>query len=141
MLRRAAAGVLVALLMIVSDVRASADPIVPPDPGTGVSCPNRHCGVGAVDPGTAGTPGAGPVVVGVGKDTIGNSSGTGGDGDTGPACTEQPMSPQPAAESPWWEGHTAEEGQVVQWVCTGGLTPATCLYCTVLIPHFAANGT
>ena len=57
-----------------------------------------------------------------------------------PACSEQPMSPQPAAGSPWWQGHSAADGQVMQWVCNGGLTAATCTYCTVLTPHFVANG-
>ena len=57
-----------------------------------------------------------------------------------PACSEQPMSPQPAEGSAWWQGHSAADGQVMQWVCTGGLTAATCTYCTVLTPHFVANG-
>ena len=50
------------------------------------------------------------------------------------------MSRQPAAGSPWWDGQSAADGVVVQWVCTGGMTPATCTTCTVLTPHFAASG-
>jgi hypothetical protein len=51
------------------------------------------------------------------------------------------MSLQPAADSPWWginpdtgKSYTAADGQVVTWVCTGGLEPA------VLVPFFRANG-
>lgn len=44
------------------------------------------------------------------------------------------MSPAPAPSSPWWGGHTAADGTVVHWVCTGGLVPS------VVTPFFQANG-
>ena len=142
--------VLSAILMLLDLVPVGlADP---PPPGTGVSCPDLHCGVGAVDPGAAGSPGAGTGTGVAAGSSSGSSSGntdasTGGSSADGggsvvsaPACSEQPMSPQPAAGTVWWDGHSAADGQVVLWVCTGGLTTATCTYCTVLVPHFAANG-
>lgn len=153
MLRRLGFAVVIAALAtlpLAPTVLASAPmggPVTPPSEGTGASCVSFRCGIGAVDPGAAGAPGAGPVT---GTNTVANSglssggSSTSGDGggSTTPvaACTEQPMNPQPAAGSPWWEGKSAADGQIVQWVCTGGMTPTTCIYCTVLIPHFAANG-
>jgi len=103
-----------------------------------------------VSPGAAGSPGAGVVVGGGGTASTGHDPATdvndGGGGASGgsvvsaPACSEQPMSPQPAEGTAWWDGHSAVEGSVVQWVCNGGLTAATCTYCTVLTPHFVANG-
>ena len=145
MLRKVAAIVLVSVLM--SLVLAPAGLADPPPPGTGVSCPDLHCGVGAVDPGAAGTPGAGAgpgVAAGAGTGQSGNngaSNSGGGSVISAPACSEQPMSPQPAAGSIWWRGNSPADGLIVQWVCTGGLTAATCTYCTDLTPHFAANGT
>lgn len=125
-------AVVLMLVMSVSFVLAD------PPPQNGVSCPDGGCAAGAFDPGAAGTPGAGPPtatpVISGGK---GGSSSGGGDV---PACTEQPMDPQPAADSMWWRGNTAAAGVIVQWVCTGGKTPATCTYCTDLTPHFAAMG-
>ena len=50
------------------------------------------------------------------------------------------MNPQPAADSIWWRGNSPADGEIVQWVCTGGTTPETCTYCTDLTPHFAATG-
>ncbi len=49
-------------------------------------------------------------------------------------CHEVPLSPQPAAGSPWWDGHQAGQGQVMHWVCTGGTEPA------VAVPFFLATG-
>lgn len=49
-------------------------------------------------------------------------------------CSEVPVSPQPEATSPWWGGHTAAQGRVVRWVCTGSVIPS------VKVPHFVANG-
>ena len=146
MLRKVAAVVLASVLMsLVLAPAGLADP-PPPPPGTGVSCPDLHCGVGAVDPGAAGTPGAGagPGVAagaGTGQSTnTGSSNSGGGSVISAPACSEQPMRPQPASESIWWRGNSPADGLIVQWVCTGGLTAATCTYCTDLTPHFAANG-
>ena len=149
MLRAAAASVLTALLMVIASPLVLAEP----PPGNGVTCPDGGCGVGAVDPGSAGSPGAGPAIDRprvVGAATHDPSSGSGSDGApgagggapvvAGPACSEVPMSPQPAAGSPWWDGHSAADGQVVKWLCTGGMTPDTCVTCIVLIPHFAASG-
>ena len=144
---RASGGFLAALLMLVSATAVLADP----PPGNGASCVNFHCGVGATDPGSAGSPGAGappsvPPISGIAADassanhTSGSGADTGGGTVSVPACTEQPMSPQPAPTSPWWEGQTSAAGLVVQWVCTGGTTPSTCTYCSVLVPHFAASG-
>lgn len=145
MLRKAAAIVLASVLTSV--VLAPAGLADPPPIGTGVSCPDLHCGVGAVDPGAAGTPGAAGPGVAAGADTgqsgntgASNSGGGGGSVVSAPACSEQPMSPQPAAGSIWWRGNSPADGLIVQWVCTGGLTAATCTYCTDLTPHFAANG-
>jgi len=148
MLRGMAAGALTVLVLLLSATVVSADP---PPPGNGVSCPNRHCGVGAVDPGAAGSPGAGTVAGGGNAtrpaasdsdtDVVDDDGGTTGGSRvvSAPACSEQPMSPQPAAGTAWWEGHSAADGLVMQWVCTGGLTAATCTYCTVLTPHFVAS--
>src|SRR5664279_5835488 len=63
-----------------------------------------------------------------------HGGGGGGGANFAPACTEQPLSPQPAASSPWWDGQTVAEGQVVSWVCSDGSTPV------VVVPHFAASG-
>ena len=145
MLRLATVAGVWVLVLLVSATVALADP----PSGNGVSCPDRRCAVGAVDPGATGAPGTRPAAHthrsggGGGTATGGSSSrssGASGTADSAPACTEQPMSPQPAVGSLWWEGHTAADGQVVQWVCTGGTTPETCTYCAVLIPHFAASG-
>jgi len=145
MLRTGAALMLVGLMLLVSATVALADP----PPGNGVSCPTGRCAVGAVDPGSAGSPGSAPSIgIPVSHSETGGSSntdnsGTGSASGTAvvvPACTEQPMNPQPAPTSPWWEGQTAAAGLVVQWVCTGGTTPSTCTYCSVLVPHFAASG-
>ena len=143
MLRTAVVSVCAALLVLISATVAIADP-----PPLGVSCPDGGCGAGAFDPGAAGSPGAGPAPVapinsGV-TDGSSNGAASGGGGDEGsvvvPACTEQPMNPQPAADSVWWRGNSPADGVIVQWVCTGGTTPATCTYCTDLTPHFAATG-
>lgn len=138
MLRTAGASVLVVLILLVSASAILADP----PPGNGVSCPTGRCGVGAVDPGAAGSPGAGPSTGkpdSDGETGSSNSDGIGGGAVVVPACTEQPMNPQPAADSIWWRGNSAADGVIVQWVCTGGTTPATCTYCTDLTPHFAAT--
>lgn len=158
MLRAAFTGVMAMVLMMFAAtvVLASPEPppVVPPTtavptevvPPIGVGCPDRRCGVGATDPGAAGSPGAGPSAGGGGSNNAGsgqNSNTGGGGGGTvvsAPACIEQPMSPQPAAGSMWWRGNSPADGLIVQWVCTGGLTAATCTYCTDLTPHFAANG-
>jgi hypothetical protein len=147
MLRSAAVGFLALILVLVCSTTVLADP---PPPGTGASCPDGVCGVGAVDPGAAGSPGAGLVAGGGGTSPghdsntasadDGGGTGTGGGSVSAPACSEQPMSPQPAEGTAWWDGHSAAEGSVMQWVCTGGMTAATCTYCTVLTPHFVANG-
>ena len=148
MLRNAAAVVVSAIVVLLVSAPSSwADP---PPPGTGVSCTDLHCAAGARDPGAVAkspVPGAGtgaapgastgsPAANSVG----GSSDGGGGSVVSAPACSEQPMSPQPAAGSVWWDGHSAADGQVVLWVCAGGLTPETCTSCPVLTPHFAANG-
>ena len=154
MLRKIAATAVAVLVLLLSATPTAFGE--PPPPGNGVSCPNRHCGVGAVDPGSAGSPGAGapvgpPRAMDATDQPVSDSGGAEGSGSPGssdggvpavtaPACTEEPMNPQPAAGSPWWEGKTAADGVVVQWACTGGLTPATCTSCTVLTPHFAAGG-
>ena len=86
----------------------------------------RHCGVGAVDPGSAGSPGAGapvdpPRAVDATHQPISDSGGAEGSSSPGssdggapavaaPACTEEPMNPQPAAGSPWWDGQSAADG-------------------------------
>lgn len=140
MLRAALTGVLVPLMLVLSVGTVLADP-----PGNGVSCPTGRCGVGAVDPGAAGSPGAGPatdrpVSNGVADGLLDSTSSVDGGSVVVPACTEQPMNPQPAADSVWWRGNSPADGMIVQWVCTGGTTPATCTYCTDLTPHFAATG-
>lgn len=140
MLRAAAAGFMTVFLVLVCSTTVLADP---PPPGTGASCPDGVCGVGAVSPGAAGSPGAG--TGGGGSSNTGSTghssnASAGGGVVSAPACSEQPMSPQPAAGTAWWEGHSAADGLVMQWVCTGGLTAATCTYCTVLTPHFVASG-
>ena len=105
--------------MLVSSTAVLADP----PPGNGASCVNFHCGVGAVDPGPAGSPGAGappsvPPISGTAADASSGNHTSGSGADTGggtvsvPACTEQPMSPQPAPTSPWWEGQTGR-----RWSC------------------------
>lgn len=141
MLRAALTGVLVLLMLVLSVGTVLADP-----PGNGVSCPTGRCGVGAVDPGAAGSPGAGPAIArSVSNDvtdgsTESSDSGAAGGSVVVPACTEQPMNPQPAADSVWWRGNSPADGVIVQWVCTGGTTPTTCTYCSDLTPHFAATG-
>jgi len=141
MLRTAAITVLVALMVLVTASVVVADPPVLPQ--NGVSCPTGRCGAGAFDPGAAGSPGAAatgtPAVSGATSGSS-NSSSTGGGAVDVPACTEQPMNPQPAADSIWWRGNSPADGEIVQWVCTGGTTPETCTYCTDLTPHFAATG-
>jgi hypothetical protein len=138
MLRTATAVMLVGLMLLVSATIALADP----PPGNGVSCPTGRCAVGAVDPGSAGSPGSAPSIgIPVSHSETGGSSNTddsgtssaGGTAVVVPACTEQPLSPQPAASSPWWDGQTAAEGQVVSWVCADGSTPV------VVVPHFTAS--
>ena len=132
---------LAALLVLVSATAALADD---PPAGNGANCDNFRCGVGAADPGSPGSPGVGappsaPPNSGSASDAASGSQHTGGEGDTGagansaPACTEQPLSPQPAANSPWWDGQTSAEGQVVSWVCADGSTPV------VVVPHFTAS--
>ena len=142
MLRTAVVGVLAALMLLAMASVVFADP--PKQPVNGVNCPDGGCGAGAVDPGSAGSPGAGPATgtPAVSGATSGssNSGNTGGGAVNVPACTEQPMNPQPAADSIWWRGNSPADGEIVQWVCTGGTTPETCTYCTDLTPHFAATG-
>jgi len=129
MLRPASvAGLWLALTLLLPSTVALADPPA----GNGVSCPDGGCGVGAVAPGGAGSPGATPIAAHGTATATPSSNST--DADSAPACTEQPMNPQPEASSPWWNGHTAAEGQVVRWVCSDGSTPV------VLVPHFAASG-
>jgi len=133
--RPAAAAAGVAMMLLLSATVALADP---PSSGNGVSCPDNGCGVGAADPGSGPAPGVDPVPTVADTANHGSSSSTGGGGGGGansaPACTEQPLSPQPAASSPWWDGQTVAEGQVVSWVCSDGSTPV------VVVPHFAASG-
>ncbi len=130
MLRRAYAVTAVALLVgLVAPALAYAD-------GTGVGCGKAGCGAGAADQGHLGSnPSTGSgLSTGSGEVTKGVSGGGAGSG-SGPPCAEEPLNPQPAASSPWWNGHTAAEGQVVRWVCSDGSTPV------VLVPHFAASAT
>jgi len=139
MLRTAAVTVLMVLMLLVTASAVVADPSDPPDPPqNGVSCPTGRCAAGAFDPGSPGGPATStPVVSGT---TSGSSNSTGGGAVDVPACTEQPMNPQPAADSIWWRGNSPADGVIVRWICTGDTTPETCTYCTDLTPHFAANG-
>ena len=106
--------------------------------GTGVSCPNGLCGVGATDggkPGGGGGKGTQPIGSDDGgSDPGGNSSGSGssgstgggsGGGSTGPVsnagagCSWKNYSPQPAAGSPLWGGNDPSAGVVQYYSCPG----------------------
>ena len=118
-----------AVLMLTATTAAIADTPTAPPGGGGVVCPIGGCGVNAYDPGnpTTPTPPAGPTSTGGGSNG-GNTS------PPAPQCTTEPLNPQPGPGTPWWDGHTAAEGQVVQYVCPAGLSSA------VLVPFFVANG-
>jgi hypothetical protein len=90
---------LTALMSSISYAGANCPGGTTPAPGGGGIC------VPAIDPGAGGgTPGGGGGTPGGG--------GSGG-GEIDPLCGELiPMSPQPPAESPFWEGHSPDEGKL-----------------------------
>ena len=126
----AVVGTLIVILALGASTAARAD-------GTGVGCGLKGCGVGAVDPGAPGggsSPGGGGSG-GAGSGT-GGTGGTGGSGPTTPqpTCSAEPVNPQPEPGSPFWNGHTAAEGSVMHYVCSGGVAPG------VITPFFQATG-
>jgi len=156
LIKRAALIIGVALVSVLLTSTASAQPTSEPAPqppantGTGAACIDGACGVGAAHTSTSGsTEGSSS---GADADTSAGTSMAGGDSSVGggssatdtsvsaASCNEQPMNPQPAEGTAWWDGHSSSEGQVMLWVCTNGMTAASCTYCTVLTPHFVANG-
>ncbi|MGW0876586.1 ATP/GTP-binding protein [Streptomyces sp. NPDC002740] len=93
-------------VLAVAAVLGTAPAALADEPGGGVNCGHFICQVEANDPGQTGTDG-----------NTGNEPQSDGNGSSPWAYVHELLSPQPAAGSLGWEGHTPGEGAVYKQTC------------------------
>lgn len=127
-----------ALVMLWAPGAATSSPESPPPP---VTCETAKykCDLTAGDP----VPKTSPAAEGTEMEAWTGSASAGSEvGDSLPGwpsaagpgnCRDVPLPIQPVQESPYWDGHTVEEGVVVRQVCPGSANPPP-----ILVPYFVA---